>query len=287
MLAPGQFRAQMGKRTRKDLEGRPADPRAEQVITDGKACRYSIAQKSCRKVWPTRIPQTIPRRTRRCYCMHTAHHLTFHNWFWWLPVRGRAPRSARGPFKAYGTTRNNLFAGKTEQRIDRLVHLSQSAVSCVLYPSLPAQPCARGTAQAFPANDKALVQHVKRARTEPPRLTPHWMRHRRGSSLFSSTIRRILLGAGLRSSWTVKTLRSQRLRRKALSLRSRQQGVQLEPFLLLRPDILLCMCTQARVRRAAQEVFVPLPTQAPSQNQRVGRYLSQGQGKALPVLGEP
>jgi len=116
----------------------------------------------------------------------------------------------------HGTTKIHSLAaaGKTEQTNGRLVHLSQSAVSRVIHPSLPAQPRACGRPrQHSRADDKTLVKHAKRARTEPSRLTAHWMQLHRGRSLSSSTICRILLGAGLRSSWTVKSPRLQRPRR--------------------------------------------------------------------------
>jgi len=117
-----------------------------------------------------RVPQTPPRSTHRCRCTHTAHHLMPYHWFRWLPVHGRAPGPACDPFQTHGTARKILTlaaAGKTEHRIGHLVHLSQSAVSRVLHPSLPPNRACVRPRKHFRAGNKALVQHVKRGQTEP------------------------------------------------------------------------------------------------------------------------
>jgi len=87
------------------------------------------------------------------------------------------------------------------------------------------------------------------------------MRLYRGRSLSSSTIRRILLGAGLRSSWTVKKpvlTAAQKEKRLRYTLDNRTGGWSLVFFC---DETSFYGCTRKhRVRRTAQEEFVPMPT---------------------------
>jgi len=108
------------------------------------------------------------------------------------------------------------------------------------------------------ADDKTLVQHAKRVRTEPSRLTAHWMRLHRGRPLSSSTIRRILLGAGLWSSWIVKRpalKEAQKERRLRYALDNRTRDWNLA-FICDQTSFYAC----ARKHRTVHEEFVPVPT---------------------------